>query len=248
MTARALLGAASIPSAPLLVDGVGVGVGPALEALRATVSRIVRRLPVADVVVLVAAGQPGLHDRVTVDLAGIGHPEITTTLPACPPAATALARMTQYPRVRRSRLPLDLGVLALLVDRTVPVVALEVSASAEFSVLSAVGTSAVQALDEAGLTGVMVVAGDLSAGLHARAPLAARPGAEKWDAAVVDAFARGASDELAQLGPTEATGVGARAWAPLCVLHGAASSASLVLTVRRYTAPRGVGYLVVSTQ
>jgi hypothetical protein len=232
----------------VLVPGVGIGRGAVLEQLRTTVARVISRLPDADVIVVVAAGQPALHDTVTVDLAGLGHPHVTRTLDGCPPAITALSRITQYPRVRRPRLPLDLAVLALLVDRRVPVVALEVSASAEFSVLSALGTSAVQALDEAGLTGVMVVAGDLSAGLNDAAPLAALPGARQWDADVVALFTRGNVDELAAHGPDAAASVGARGWAPLCVLHGATASASLDLSVRRYSAPRGVGYLVLSTQ
>jgi hypothetical protein len=245
---RPLLGAASIPSAPVLVPGVGMGRGAVLEQLRTTVSRVIARLPDADVVVVVAAGQPALHDTVTVDLTGLGHPQVTRTLDGCPLAITALSRITQYPRVRRTRLPLDLAVLALLVDRRVPVVALEVSASAEFSVLSALGTSAVQALDDAGVTGVMVAAGDLSAGLNDAAPLAALPGAQRWDADVVGLFTRGVTEELADHGPVAAAAVGARGWAPLCVLHGAAASASLTLSVRRYSAPRGVGYLVTSTR
>jgi len=244
---RPLLGAASIPSAPLLVEGVGRGAGTAVERLRTAVDRTVTDLPQADVVVLVAAGQAALHDTAAVDLQGIGQPQITRVLDACPPAIAALSRITQYPRVRRPRLPLDLAVLALLVDRAVPLVPLEVPSSAEFTVLTALGTSIVQALEEASLTGTLVVAGDLSAGLHEGSPLAARPHAADWDAGVVDLFARGASSGLADLGPEAADGVGARGWAPLCVLHGAAAAAALELSVRHYTAPRGVGYLVMGS-
>lgn len=247
MVGRPLLGAVSIPSAPLLVDGVGRGGGAAVAQVRATVDRTVARMPDADVAVLVAAGNAALHDAAVVDLQGIGQPQITRVLDPCPPAIAALSRITQYPRARRPRLPLDLAVLALLVDRDVPVVPLEVPSSAEFAVLAALGTSVVQALEEAGLTGTLVVAGDLSAGLHEGSPLSARPGAADWDARVVDLFARGASVGLADLGPEEADAVGARGWAPLCVLHGAAAAASLELSVRRYSAPRGVGYLVVSS-
>lgn len=243
-----LRAAASLPSAPLLVDGVGAGLDPLLTRLRRSVDRVVRRLPAADVVLLVATGQPALHDTVTVDLAGLGYPGVTRRLDGCPPAVAALSRMTQYPRVRRPRLPLDLAVLALLVDRPVPVVALEVSASAEFAVLSALGTSVVQALEEVELGGTIVVAGDLSAGLEDRSPLAARDGAAAWDAQVVELFTQGASAELGGLGPQAAVDVGARGWAPLCVLHGAVATAGLELTVRRYAAPRGVGYLVMATQ
>lgn len=231
----------------MLVEGVGTGVGQAVTQLRTTVARVVSRLPGSDVVVLVAAGQAALHDTVVIDLQGIGQPQVTRTLDACPPAVAALSRITQYPRVRRPRLPLDLAVLALLVDRAVPTVALEVPASAEFAMLSALGTSVVQALEEAGLTGVLVGAGDLSAGLHDGSPLAARPGAPEWDARVVELFRRGTHDALDDLGPDAASAIGARGWAPLCVLHGAAAAASLALSVRRYSAPRGVGYLVLSS-
>lgn len=248
MVARVLTGAASLPSAPLLVTGVGRGLGSAHQQLRASVQRVARGLPAADVLVVIAAGQAALHDTVTADLSGLGYPGHTRTVDACPPAIAALSKLTQYPRVRRPRLPLDLATLTLLVDRNEPVVALEVSASAEYSVLSALGISVVQALQDSGLTGNVVAAGDLSAGLDAKAPLAERPGAVEWNAAVVELFTVGEGERLAALGPDEAARVGARGWAPLCVLHGAAVSAGLNLAVRRYAAPRGVGYLVMSAR
>jgi aromatic ring-opening dioxygenase LigB subunit len=142
----------------------------------------------------------------------------------------------------------DLATLTLLVDRREPVVALEVSASAEFPMLSAVGTSVVQALQEAELTGNLVVAGDLSAGLDEGSPLGQRDGAEDWNARVVESFTNGDAGALAELGPQAAAEVGARGWAPLCVLYGAAESADLRLAVRRYAAPRGVGYVVMNAR
>lgn len=248
MVARVLAGAASLPAAPLLVPGVGRGLGSALEQLQASVLRIARGLPAADVLVVVAAGQAALHDTVHADLAGLGYPEHRRTLDACPPAIAALSRMTQYPRIRRPRLPLDLATLTLLVDRREPVVALEVSASAEFAVLSAVGTSVVQALQEAQMSANLVVAGDLSAGLRTDSPLGRCDGAAAWNDRVVALFSTGETERLGELGPHLAADVGARGWAPLCVLHGAAASADLRLAVRRYVAPRGVGYLVVSAR
>jgi hypothetical protein len=248
VVARALAGAASLPGAPLFVPGVGRGLGSALAQLRASVWRVARGLPAADVLVLVASGQPALHDAVTADLTGRGYPGHRRKLAPCPPAIAELSLLTQYPRVRRPRLPLDLATLTLLVDRDVPIVALEASASAEFAVLSALGTSVVQALQETRLTANLVVAGDLSAGLHEASPLAQRDGAEAWDATVVDLFSRKQSAGLASLGPHDAAAVGARGWAPLCVLHGAAMSADLRLALRRYAAPRGIGYLVMSTR
>jgi hypothetical protein len=245
---RVLVGAASLPCAPLLVPGVGRGLGSALEQLRASVSRVARGLPPADVLVLVASGKPVLHDTVTADLAGLGYRDHRRTFDPCPAAIEALSRITQYPRVRRPRLPLDLATLTLLVDRREPVVALEASASAEFTVLSPLGTSVVQALQESDLTANLVVTGDLSAGLHANAPLGERDGAPEWNARVVELFSEGSGEKLAELGPSHAAKLGARGWAPLCVLHGATMSAGLRLAVRRYAAPRGVGYLVMSAR
>jgi hypothetical protein len=248
VVAQVLAGAASLPSAPLLVDGIGRGLGSVLRQLRAGVLRVARGLPDADVLVLVAGGEPALHDTVAADLSGLGHPDHKRTLEPCPPAIAALSRLTQYPRVRRPRLPVDLATLTLLVDRSEPVVALEVSASAEFPVLSAVGTSVVQALQEAELTANLVVAGDLSAGLDAGSPLGERDGAATWNARIVESFTNGDARGLAERGPHEAMEVGARGWAPLCVLSGATQSAGLRLAVRRYAAPRGVGYLVMNTR
>jgi aromatic ring-opening dioxygenase LigB subunit len=198
--------------------------------------------------VLVAAGQSVLHDTANIDLTGLGYPQISGTLDPCPPAIAVLSRVTQYPRVRRSRLPLDLGILGLLVGRSTPVVALEVPATAEFAVLSALGASVVHALAEAELSGRMVVAGDLSSGLEDRSPLGLLSGAVAWDARVVGLFTNDASARLAELGPGPASAIGARGWAALCVLHGAVASTPLQLHVRRYAAPRGVGYLVMSTR
>lgn len=243
-----LVGAASLPSAPLLITDVGRGLGLSAQQLRASVRRLARSLPVADVLVLVAAGHPALHDTVTADMAGLGYPNVRRNLDPCPAAITALSRLTQYPRVRRPRLPLDLGSLALLIDRSEPVVALEVSATAEYPVLSAVGASVVTALGDAGLKGNIVAAGDLSAGLHDGAPLAAIPGAPEWDARMVELHSRGRPKELGELGPAEAARVGAHGWAPLCVLQGASACAGMTLTVRRYSAPRGAGYLMVSAR
>jgi hypothetical protein len=242
-----LVGAASLPSAPLFVPGVARGVGSAIEQLQASVHRVARSLPSADVAVLVATGDSVLHDTVTADLAGIGYPQIKATMRSCPPAVAALSRLVQYPRVRRPRLPLDLACLALLVGHSGPVVALEVSATAECSVLVALGTSIVQALDETRLTGNIVVAGDLSAGLGERAPLSTRDGAVEWDARLVELFTNGDIDGLATLGPSKALAVGARGWAPLCVLRGAVASGGLTMSLRRYAAPRGVGYLITSS-
>jgi aromatic ring-opening dioxygenase LigB subunit len=222
--------------------------GSALDQLQASALRVARGLPDADALVLVASGKPALHDTVIADLAGLGYPNHRRALESCPPAIEVLSRMAQYPRVRRQRLPLDLATLTLLVDRREPVVALEASASAEFSVLSALGTSVVQALQESQLTANLVVAGDLSAGLHDGAPLGERQGAAAWNARVVELFSDGAAEGLDTLGPHAAAQVGARGWAPLCVLHGAAMSADLRLAVRRYAAPRGAGYLVMTAR
>lgn len=247
MAATALRGAAALPSAPLLLDGVGIGGGPEVEQLRTSVRRIVGRLPAGDLTVLVAAGQPALHDTDVVDLSGLGYPQVGRRIDGHPGAVAALSRMTQYPRVRRPRLPVDLAVLALLLADRGPVVALEVPPSTESAVLTALGASVVHALEEVGLAATVVAAGDLSAGLHGQSPLAALDGAAAWDAAVVEAFAAGRPDDLATLGPERARLVGARGWAPLAVLHGAAMAGSVPLRVRRYSAPRGVGYLLLTS-
>lgn len=241
-----LISAASIPSAPVLVEGVGRGLGEQLMQLRAGVQRVALGLPDADVVVIVAAGEPALHDTAVADLSGLGYPGHRRTVKGCPAAIAALSRMTQYPRVRRPRLPVDLATLTLLLDRNEAIVALEVSAAAEFAVLRALGVSVVEALHEAQVVGMLVVSGDLSAGLTPRAPLAERPGAVAWDATMVELFTDGDGSRLAALGPAEAERVGARGWAPLCVLHGATASVGMEMAVRRYAAPRGAGYLVMS--
>ncbi len=236
-----ILGAAVVPSAPLLVRGVSATLPAPVSLVRDAVDAALAALPAADVTVLLAVGSAGVHDTATASLAGIGRPDLLATVPVDAAAASAIAAATGWPRVVAEPLPLGLTVLALLTGAPC-VVPVAVPADAPFDVLAGAGA----ALAGAGVRATVVAAGDLSSGLTERSPRYRIDGAQAWDERAVAAVAAGDGDGLAQLGPVEARRVGALGWAPLAVLHGAATRAGLAMAVRTYAAPRGVGYLVAA--
>lgn len=259
-----IVGAAIVPSAPLLVPGVS-GVLPAgIEQVCDAVDAALESLPSCDTVVLIAAAKPdeggsgqGLYDVGVATLAGIGRPDIAHDAPIDRAAVERISRVSQYPVYRGDILPLGLGVLALLVGGRGPFVPMAVPCRANFDTLSATGAALARAFasgderDEEGSgagseepRAVLIAAGDLSCGLDERSPLYAVEGAKEWDARVLDVVDSGRLEALDRLGPGEATRVGSLGWAPMAVLHGAAARAKLGLARRHYSAPRGVGYLV----
>lgn len=239
-----LTGAAALPSAPLLAPGVCPVVPLEVQPFVDATALAVERLPDADVAVLVAAGERGVHDRAVVDLSGIGVPEVTAIWPAHTSAVSTVSRITQVPQRRATPLPLGLACLSLHLDGRWPLVPVTVSEDASWEVLVATGAGIVQALAQLDLKAVIVAASDGSAGLSPKAPRARIPGAEEWQGRLVAAMREGATGRLRQLGPEEATRVCALGWAPLAVLHGATARARLGLGLRRHGSPRGVGYVV----
>lgn len=241
-----IVGAAVLPAAPLLVPGVSATLPAGVAKVMDAVDAVVESLPVGDLTVLVGTGEGGLHATGRATLEGVGRPDIVLDVDVDGGAVSRIAAATQYPMYQGSTLPLDLGVLALHVGDSRAVVPLSVPATAAFDVLVGLGSSIARVLGDADVRAVLVVAGDLSAGLTEQSPLYVVDGADVWDELAVAAVDSGRLDTLERLGPEEAQRVGARAWAPLAVLHGATASAKLGMVVRHYSAPRGVGYLVAS--
>ena len=241
-----IVGAAVLPTAPLLVPDVSStlpeGIPKVCDAIDATVDG----LDDTDLLVLVAEGEGGLHDTGSATLAGIGRPDIAVDAEVAAEAVSRLSASTQYPMYRGDELPLNLAVLALHVGEAAPIVPITVPASAGFDVLVGLGTSIARTFADPELRVRIVVAGDLSSGLTERSPLHLVDGAIFWDEQAVAAVDSSRLDGLRKLGPGEAQRVGALAWAPLAVLHGASASAKIGMVVRHYSAPRGVGYLVAS--
>lgn len=248
---RCLLGAAVVPAAPLLLPEVS----PAQpEPVREDVARLrelsreaIASLPRADVTVVVAAGPRGIHDSAVASLAPLGVPWARAELPVPTEAVEHLSRLVQHPMLRGDELGVALAVLALQVRDVrgiVPVLPLSVPAGTDFDVLTSVGASIAEAVEDAGLTATVVAAGDLSAGLHESSPRWRIDGAERWDAEAVRAFADGELKRLRDLGPEEAERVAALGWAPLAVLHGLVAAGGLAPELLGYLAPLGVGQLV----
>lgn len=239
-----LAGVAVLPSAPLLVPGVAADLPPGVGRVCDAVDAVVERLPDPTVAVLVAAGETWtLHGTADADLAGIGRPDIRREGKLAAELLGDLAAALGQP-VADGPLPLDLAVLVLLLGEPPPLVALSVPGSAAFDDLQAAGDAVAATLAGIDERAVLVVTGDLSAGLTEASPMHVVEGAEAFDARVVEAVDAGRLDTLAALGPGEARRVGARAWAPLGLAHGACRRCKVGLVRRLYAAPRGVGYLV----
>ena len=241
-----IVGAVIIPAAPLLVPGVSASLPAGLPRVCDAIDAVLEGVPACDLIVLVAAGAAGLHDTGSVNLAGIGRPDIVVELDIDTAAASRLSAAAQYPMFRGGELPLDLAVLALHVGDAAAIVPMSVPATADFDALVGVGATAARVFSDPDLRVVVIAAGDLSAGLTEKSPLHLVSGAIFWDEQAVAVVDSGRLDGLARLGPDEARRVGARGWPALAVLHGAVASAKLGMIVRHYAAPRGVGYLVAS--
>lgn len=241
-----IVGATVLPTAPLLLPGVSAflpeGVPKVCDAIDAAVAHI----PHVDVLVLVAAGEGAVHDSGTATLQGIGRPDIARDAAVDREAARRLSEASGLPLVADDTLPLDVGMLTLLVGGAAPVVPVTVPADASFEDLAAIGEAIAQTLAGPDVRTCVVAAGDLSAGLTERSPLHLVSGAIFFDEQAVAAVDSSRLEGLRKLGPEEARRVGARAWAPLAVLHGSLAAARIGMVVRHYSAPRGVGYLVAT--
>jgi hypothetical protein len=241
-----LVGAAVLPTAPLLVPGVSATLPDGIPKVCDAVDAAVEALPASDVVVIVAAGDGGLHDTHDATLGGIGRSDIAVDAAIDSQAVSRLAAATQYPMLKGHTLPLGLTVLALHLGDAQGLVPMTVPASAEFDALVGLGASIARSFADPDLRATVVVAGDLSSGLTEKSPMHRVEGAMFWDEQAVAAVDSGRLEALARLGPSEAKRVGALGWAPLAVLHGAAATAKIGMVVRHYSAPRGVGYLVAN--
>jgi hypothetical protein len=239
-----IVGAAILPTAPLLVPGVSATLPDGVAEVCDAIDAAIDRLPDHDVAILVAgAQQAGLYDEACASLAGVGLPQIRQLTAVDTAVVERLSGRSQYAVHRGEDLPLDLAVLSLHLGSTRPVVPVDVPTNAAFDALTAVGVGIASAV-EGDLRAVVLSAGDLSAGLTEASPMHVVEGARDFDAQVVDVVDSGRLDALSRLGPAEAKRVGARAWAPMAVLHGALARAKVGLVRRHYSAPRGVGYLV----
>ena len=241
-----IVGAAVLPTAPLLGPGVSPALPDGIPRVCDAMDAVVDGLPDSDLLVLVAEGEGGLHDTGFATLEGIGRADIAVEAEVDGDAVSRLSASTQYPMYRGAALPLNLAVLTLHVGEVAPIVPLAVPASAAFDVLVGLGASIARTFADPDLRVTVVVAGDLSTGLTEKSPLHLVDGAIFFDEQAVAAVDSSRLDALRRLGPGEARRVGAPGWAPLAVLHGAAASAKIGMVVRHYSAPRGVGYLVAS--
>ncbi len=241
-----IVGAAVLPTAPLLVPGATDILPEGIAEVREAIEGTLDRLPAHDLVVLIGgAAQGTLYDCAEASLAQVALPEIRLTADVDKGAVEELSWLIQYPVHRGEQLPLSLSVLALLVGGDRPLVPLDVPVSAAFDALTAIGVGIASAVSD-DRRAVLVAAGDLSAGLTEQSPLHLVSGARDVDEQVLDAVDSGRLDGLGRITPAEARRVGARGWAPMAVLHGALSRAKLGVVRRHYSAPRGVGYLVAN--
>lgn len=243
-----IVGAAVLPSAPLLVPGAAGAVPDGVDQVQRQVLEVVAGLPDHDVRILLASGEvTRVRAGGTASLAGVGLPHVRSETPAALPLARAV-RAALPPSAGlddSDELTGDLAVLALLTATVGGAhLGLELSSAEGFHALHTMGAT-IAAQGDVGDRVVVIAAGDLSAGLTARSPAALIPDAAAFDEAVVTAVRDGGAD-LAPLGPDLALRMRARGWAPLCALTGVLRRACASLRSVDYAAPRGVGYLVAS--
>lgn len=244
-------GAAAVPAAPVLLPAASPQQPEAdrgqVARLRARVDRLLGDLPEVDVVVLVAPGPRGVHDRAHASLGQLGVVADELTLPVDRRLLPHVTRLTQYPLAVGGSLGVEHTVLARLLHAArgpVDVLPVAVAPSTRGEVLVNVGASLVESLRDADRTAVVVAASDLSAGLEGHSPGALVDGAAAWDRLAVRAFSTGAPEGLSALGPAEAARVRAVGWASLTVLLGVAAAARLEVTGDLgYDVVRGVGRL-----
>jgi hypothetical protein len=241
-----IVGAAIVPTAPLLVRGVSKELPAGVPKVCAAVSGALDSLAPADCAVLVAAGPGAVHAARVAGLAGVGRPDVCADVQLWAGADALAADGLGLPLDRDEALPLGLSVLCLLLGRRVrALLPVSVRRAESFQTLTEIGRAITDRTpDESRI--VVVAAGDLSAGLTEKSPLWRVPGALFWDEQAAAAVDSGRLGSLSRLGPEEAQRVGALGWAPMVVLHGAVASAKIGMVVRHYSAPRGVGYLVAS--
>lgn len=249
-----LVGAAVVPSAPILLPGVSQAPPAELEPVAGHVARILAALPAHEVLVLLAAagdGAPaGIHVGAHADLGGLSRPDLRAPLRTPPHVVEAVAAACGLSAVAGPP-PVDLATLLLQAERFrrggSPAAVVAVAVPWDFGeATAALGAKLLAALPADAGPVVAVAAGDLSAGLTEKAPRHLVPGAAEWDAAAVDALERGDVAALAELGPQEARRVASRSWPALTALLGGLDGLGLRLDCV-YAAPRGVGYVVGST-
>jgi hypothetical protein len=232
-----LVGAAIIPTAPLLVPGVSTALPNGIAEVRRAMNDALMRLDHAELALLVAAGEPGTYRNAEASLAGFGRPDLAISL-------RAAEWWAEPPPLQQGPLPPGLAVLALLFGNRTPVIPISVDACSPTHRLASSGAATATKCQE---RAVLLAAGDLSAGLDERSPRHRVEGAVAWDKAVVAAVDTQQPERLAALGPAEARRVAALGWAPIVVAQAACMAAGLRLRVRHYSAPRGVGYLIAMT-
>lgn len=139
------------PSAPpgligaLAISGDATRAGAEIDAL-----------PAADVVILLAAGDRGVHDSAVVH-----GGDVPVELPIAADVLPAVTRLLQYPLVRGEGLPQVLADLAMVVLWTrghAAVVPVTVPAGMDRDVAGVVGSSLHEALIESEASGVLVAA------------------------------------------------------------------------------------------
>lgn len=255
-----IVGAAVMPTTPMLVPGVSGRPPEGIATVVAAVGRALGGLPPHDLAILLATAPPqrqpleppqwALYAGADASLGGIARPDLRVVARVDADGLVALAGATGCPVLDKEALPLGLAVLLHLLATCssvhAPVVPLAVAPQEMGTALAGSGERIAEALGGHGRRAVLIASGDLSAGLTAAAPLGLVDGARSWDDQAVDAVASGRLDGLLRLGPEEAQRVGAIGWAPLVVLHGALAAAKIGTAVRDYRAPRGVGYLVAA--
>ncbi|MBW3661852.1 MAG: hypothetical protein KY469_02040 [Actinobacteria bacterium] len=203
---------ATVSASPLLLPALTPNLPHDIAAdiarLRAAAADALRVLGSGPVIVL-APGEPGIADAPRTALGGFGLAGLDVELPGAPDLASTLRGATtpdaNHTSTQLATLDVDASVLVHALassDATVPTVVRQVGPGDDAEAL-------LERLAEA--DAAVLLAGDLSACLHAASPGYVVHGASEWEAEVVTALSRGDLDALRRA-DADAGRVGARSW------------------------------------
>jgi hypothetical protein len=240
-----ILGAAFVPSTPLLVPEVARGAAHELDDVRAAIDEALQRVlgqGAERVVVLGAGARTGERRVGTGSLRGFGV-DVEASLRGS--SLSAAGRVEDA-----APLPLSVTLGCWLLEQhagaaDLPRVAFEADPGESRATLASVAS----ALAREPYREVLLVVADGSAARTEKAPAALHPRAEEFDASVASALRSGHGAQLAALDADLAREVASAGWPAWFVAGTAlavAGDGGYDAALHAETAPYGVGYLVAS--
>ncbi len=236
------------PSAPLVLAAVSPAQADEhrgeVGRLRALRERALAALDPDRLTWVLATGETtAVHTMAGADLRSLGLADVRFQRRTATAAVAMLADALAEP-ASEAPLGVDAAILVASAPESAPVVAIEVAAATDPADLLALTERLVAVIADGGEDVQVLVAGDLSTGLHAGSPRHARPRAADRQRRAVAAVEAVDPHALAGIGGPDETRDDLRSWAPLTVALGMARAAGLTVDRLDEAEARGVGHVV----